>query len=69
VRFLSTKAEAAGETHHPSTRFFPVTQTLMNRASRARRGWLKLHPFWDPLRGDPRFDKIVASLAPKATTP
>jgi TolB-like protein/Tfp pilus assembly protein PilF len=28
-------------------------------------GLLKLHPFWDPLRGDPRFEKIVASLAPK----
>ena len=28
-------------------------------------GQLKLHPYWDPLRGDPRFDKIVASLAPK----
>jgi hypothetical protein len=28
-------------------------------------GELRLHPFWDPLRGDPRFDKIVASLAPK----
>jgi TolB-like protein/Tfp pilus assembly protein PilF len=28
-------------------------------------GQLKLHPFWDPLRDDPRFDKIVASLAPK----
>jgi hypothetical protein len=28
-------------------------------------GALKLHPFWDPLRGDPRFDKIVTSLAPK----
>jgi TolB-like protein/class 3 adenylate cyclase len=28
-------------------------------------GELKLHPYWDPLRGDPRFDKIVASLAPK----
>jgi hypothetical protein len=28
-------------------------------------GWLKLMPFWDPLRGDPRFEKIVASLAPK----
>jgi TolB-like protein/Flp pilus assembly protein TadD len=27
-------------------------------------GQLKL-PFWDPLRGDPRFEKIVASLAPK----
>jgi len=28
-------------------------------------GDLKLHPFWDPLRGDPRFEKIVSSLAPK----
>jgi len=28
-------------------------------------GQLKLLPFWDPLRGDPRFEKIVASLAPK----
>jgi hypothetical protein len=28
-------------------------------------GNLRLHPYWDPLRGDPRFDKIVASLAPK----
>jgi TolB-like protein/Tfp pilus assembly protein PilF len=29
-------------------------------------GQLKLLPFWDPLRGDPRFEKIVASLAPTA---
>jgi hypothetical protein len=28
-------------------------------------GVLKLLPVWDPLRGDPRFEKIVASLAPK----
>jgi TolB-like protein/Tfp pilus assembly protein PilF len=28
-------------------------------------GLLKLLPVWDPLRGDPRFEKIVASLAPK----
>jgi hypothetical protein len=28
-------------------------------------GQLKLLPFWDPLRGDPRFEKIVATLAPK----
>ncbi len=27
-------------------------------------GALKLLPFWDPLRGDPRFEKIVESLAP-----
>jgi TolB-like protein/Tfp pilus assembly protein PilF len=28
-------------------------------------GDLKLSPFWDPLRGYPCFEKIVASLAPK----
>ena len=28
-------------------------------------GELKLLPFWDPLRGDPRFEKIVASLVPR----
>jgi TolB-like protein/Tfp pilus assembly protein PilF len=28
-------------------------------------GQLKLHPYWDALRGDQRFEKIVASLAPK----
>jgi TolB-like protein/class 3 adenylate cyclase/Tfp pilus assembly protein PilF len=28
-------------------------------------GYLRLHPNWDPLRGDPRFEKIVASLAAK----
>ena len=28
-------------------------------------GVLKLLPFWDPLRSDPRFEKIVGSLAPK----
>ena len=28
-------------------------------------GRLKLLPYWDPLRSDPRFEKIVADLAPK----
>ena len=28
-------------------------------------GQLKLMPLWDPLRGDPRFEKMVASRAPK----
>ena len=28
-------------------------------------GQLKLRPTWDPLRGDPGFEKVVASLAPK----
>jgi hypothetical protein len=30
-------------------------------------GQLRLDPEWDLLRGDPRFEKIVASLAPKPT--
>src|SRR5207302_1559110 len=28
-------------------------------------GYLKLDPSWDPLRGEPCFEKIVDSLAPK----
>jgi len=34
-------------------------------ASTVSYGQLKLLPYWDPLRGDPRFEQIVASLAPK----
>jgi hypothetical protein len=34
-------------------------------ASGVTYGELKLDPQWDPLRGDPRFEKIVAGLAPK----
>ena len=30
-------------------------------------GDLRLDPSWDSLRGEPRFEKIVASLAPKET--
>jgi hypothetical protein len=30
-------------------------------------GDLRLNPMWDPLRADPRFEKVVASLAPKET--
>jgi len=28
-------------------------------------GQLRLHPYWDLLRGDARFEKIVAGFAPK----
>jgi len=28
-------------------------------------GYLRLSPMWDRLRGDPRFEKIVATLAPR----
>ena len=39
--------------------------TLTQVPSSLTYGRLKLHPFWDPLRGDPRFEKVVESLAPK----
>ena len=40
-------------------------KTLAQIPAGASYGDLRLNPFWDPLRGDPRFEKIVASLAPK----
>jgi TolB-like protein/Tfp pilus assembly protein PilF len=42
--------------------------TIVMRAPSADSyGGLKLMPWWDPLRGEPCFEKIVASLAPKET--
>ena len=42
-----------------------LEQLLTNQVSRIDYGDLKLDPDWDSLRGDPRFEKIVASLAPR----
>jgi hypothetical protein len=38
---------------------------VTDRPSSISYGQLKLLPFWDPLRGDPRFEKIIASMVPK----
>jgi len=40
-------------------------ETLLRYPSSINYGELKLSPFWDPLRGYPRFEKIVASLSPE----
>ena len=40
-------------------------QKLLTMPGYTNYGRLKLHPLWAPLRGDPRFQKIVNSLAPK----
>jgi hypothetical protein len=42
-------------------------ETLAKIPAGASYGDLRLDPSWDQLRGDPRFEKIVASLAPKET--
>jgi tetratricopeptide (TPR) repeat protein len=40
-------------------------KTVAKIPAGASYGELRLDLFWDPLRGDPRFEKIVASLAPR----
>ncbi len=39
--------------------------TAISYPGRLSYGQLKLLPWWDPLRGEPCFEQIVASLAPK----
>jgi TolB-like protein/Tfp pilus assembly protein PilF len=46
-------------------RAIETLQTLLTMPGYTNYGRLKFHPLWAPLRGDPRFDKIVNSLAPK----
>jgi hypothetical protein len=33
--------------------------SIIRRPSSLSYGQLKLLPFWDPLRGDPRFEKLI----------
>jgi hypothetical protein len=40
-------------------------ETLAKIPAGVSYGDIRLDPFWEPLRGYPRFEKIVASLAPK----
>ncbi len=42
-----------------------LVEKLLTMPGYINYGRLKLHPLWSPLRGDPRFEKIVASLVPK----
>jgi TolB-like protein/Tfp pilus assembly protein PilF len=46
-------------------RAIELVQKLVTIPSYINYGRLKLHPLWSPLRGDPRFERIVNSLAPK----
>jgi hypothetical protein len=43
--------------------------TAIRGPSNLSYGQLKLMPFWDPLRGDPRFEQIVSDLAPEGAQP
>jgi serine/threonine-protein kinase len=61
VRYFAVIAAWVGEKDLACEQLAVVVQPPSNVSY----GELKLMPWWDPLRGDPRFEKIVASLAPK----
>jgi len=49
-------------------RAIEVLQKLVSIPSYINYARLKFHPLWKPLRGNPKFEKIVTSLAPKSHT-
>jgi tetratricopeptide (TPR) repeat protein len=62
VKYLSMIAAWAGEKDLACEQLAIATR----KPGDLSYGQLKLMPFWDPLRSDPRFEQIVASLAPKS---
>ena len=62
VRYLAVIYAWTGDKDRAIQR---LAETTYLPGSHVSYGYLRLHPLWDPLRGDPRFEAIVASLAPK----
>jgi hypothetical protein len=51
-------------TNEPALAFQELTVSV-NTPGSLLYGELKLDPAWDPLRKDPRFEKLLAELAPR----
>jgi serine/threonine-protein kinase len=66
VRYLAVIYAWAGDKDRAIQR---LAETTYLPGSHVSYGYFRLHPLWDPLRGDPRFEAIVASLAPKNNSP
>jgi TolB-like protein len=62
VRYLAVIYAWTGEKDRAIER---LTETTHLPGSHVSYGYLRLHPLWDPLRGDSRFETLVDSLAPK----
>ncbi len=63
IRYLAKIAAWVGDNDLACEQLAIATQV----PSGVTYGQLKLMPWWDPLRDNPRFEKIIASLAPKAS--
>ena len=62
VRYLAVIYAWVGDKDRAVQR---LAETTYLPGSHISYGYLRLHPLWDPLRGDPRFEAIAASLAQK----
>jgi len=62
VRYMAVIYAWTGEKDRAIQR---LAETTYLPGSHISYGYLRLHTLWDPLRGDPRFEAITASLAPK----
>jgi serine/threonine protein kinase/tetratricopeptide (TPR) repeat protein len=62
VRYMAVIYAWTGEKDRAIQR---LAETTYLPGSHISYGYLKLHPLWDPVRSDPRFQAIVDSLAPK----
>jgi tetratricopeptide (TPR) repeat protein len=62
IQYLAVIYAWAGEKDRAIER---LAEAVKLPGGRLSYGHLHLNPLWDPLRGDPRFEAIVASLAPK----
>ena len=66
INYFALIAAWAGEKDLALQQLATAASTATATASQITSyGALKRSPVWDPLRGDPRFEQIVASLAPK----
>jgi serine/threonine protein kinase len=67
--YFAMTAAWAGETDLAIEQLSAVVQPGVYAPLCTHYGMLEAFPFWDPLRSDPRFEQIVASLAPKNASP
>ena len=58
-------AEVYALADHPDAAFAQLDILVRIPAVHLNYGELKTNPGWDPLRKDPRFDKLLAELAPR----